>query len=179
MVASSVDMAVLEMAHRWQKTLVAGTSARERLAAVEVPSMPQQTLASRVDRLERRVESLEALPEQIARSESQFLQFRDEVRSEFSAVRAEIRAGDEGLRGEIRAIDESLRTEIRAIEERLRAEIRAFDENLRVEIRAVDEETRRQMRVLHEDVIARLSLIQEQKGNRSARHTADSRPKKR
>src|SRR5437773_3784727 len=74
MVASSVDMAVLEMAHRWQETLVAGTSARERLAAVEVPSMPRPTLASRVDRLGRRVESLEALPERMDRLESQFLQ---------------------------------------------------------------------------------------------------------
>ena len=130
--------------------------------------MPQQTLASRVDRLERRVEGLEALPEQMARLETQFLQFREEGRSEFSAVRAEFRAGDEGLRVEMTAGDESLRAEFRAVAEGLRAEIRAGDE-----------ETRRLMRVLHEDVIARLSLIQEQKGNRSARHTGDTRTKKR
>jgi len=108
--------------------------------------MPQQTLASRVDSLERRVKSLEVLPGRMDRLESQFLQMRQEVRSEFSAVRAEIRAGDEGLRADIRA---------------------------------GDEETRRLMRVLHEDVIARLSLIQETKGNRSAKPKAHARSKKR
>jgi len=101
--------------------------------------MPQQTLVSRVDRLERRVKSLEALPARMNRLESQFLQMRQEVRCEFSAVR----------------------------------------EGLRAEIRAGDEETRRLMRVLHEDVIARLSLIQENKANRSANHKAHRPSKKR
>lgn len=91
-----------------------------------------QPLAVRVDRLERRVEALDALPERIASLESQFVQFREEVRGEFSAVRME-----------------------------LRAEMRAQGEQLRKEIREGDEETRRLMRVLHEDVISRLKTIQE------------------
>src|SRR6185436_11389848 len=70
-----------------------GNECSRAVAAVEVPTMPQQTLASRVDSLERRVKSLEVLPGRMDRLESQFLQMRQEVRSEFSAVRAEIRAG--------------------------------------------------------------------------------------
>ena len=86
--------------------------------------------------LERRVETLEKLPERMHSLELQFLQFREEVRAEFSATRAELRA-------EIRAGDEKIRTDLRA------------------EIRAGDEETRTYMRVLHEEVLARIALLDE------------------
>jgi len=111
----------------------------------------QQTLTNRVEVLERKVESLEKLPERMDLLELQFLQFREEVRAEFSATRAELRA-------EIRAGDEQTRVD-------LRAEIRAGDEKtrteLRAEIRAGDEETRTYMRVLHEEVLARIALLDE------------------
>ena len=112
-----------------------------------------------MDRLERRVEILERLPDRVTAVESQIVLLRDEMRSEFSAMRGNSRSGDEQvittLREEIRAGDEqvitTLREEIRAGDEQvittLREEIRAGDEQviktLREEIRAGDEETRR------------------------------------
>ena len=82
--------------------------------------------------LERKVESLEKLPQRMDSLELQFVQFREEVRVEFSATRAEIRAGDERTRTDLRA-----------------------------EIRAGDEETRTYMRVLHEEVLSRIALLDE------------------
>jgi len=42
-----------------------------------------------LDRLERRVEILERLPDRVTAVESQIVLLRDEMRSEFSAVRAD------------------------------------------------------------------------------------------
>jgi len=42
-----------------------------------------------MDRLERRVEILERLPDRVTAVESQIVLLRDEMRSEFSAVRAD------------------------------------------------------------------------------------------
>ena len=62
-----------------------------RLAsAVGRPKMQPQSVVSRVDRLERRVDSLEALPGQVAHLELLFLELRDEMRAGFSALRAEM-----------------------------------------------------------------------------------------
>jgi hypothetical protein len=109
--------------------------------------MTRESLESRMDRLERRVEILEQLPERVRSLELQIVQLRGEMRVEFSATRDEARAGDEHV----------MRT--------LRDEIRAGDEEtrrvLRDEIRAGDEETRRLMRVLHEDLVTRITLIGE------------------
>ena len=109
--------------------------------------MRQQTLASRVEILERKVEGLEGLPDRVASLESQIVQFREDVRVEFSALRQEMRTHLDTLR-------DSLRAEIRAGDEATRNELRA-------EIRAGDEETRRHMRVLHEEVISRIALLNE------------------
>ena len=94
--------------------------------------MATQTLAARVDSLERRVTRLEELPARVDALALQVSQLRDEMRVEFSAVRSEIRAGDEN----------TCRT-------------------LRDDIRAGDERVMEQARVLHEDVVSRLTLIQE------------------
>ena len=112
--------------------------------------MPPETLANRVTILERKMQSLEGLPDRVASLEVQIVQFRAEVREEFSAVREEMRALGETLRAEIRGLGESLRGESQSLAETLRAEIRAGDD-----------ETRRQMRVLHEAVIARFALLDE------------------
>jgi hypothetical protein len=66
--------------------------------------------------LERRVESLEMLAEQIARLETQFLQIREEVRSDFSAVRAAIRAGDEATQRLMRVLHEDVIARLSLIE---------------------------------------------------------------
>jgi hypothetical protein len=98
-----------------------------------------ESLEKRVEMLEQQMRPLSELPERVASLETQFLEFRAEVREEFSAVR----------------------TEIQLVRSELRDEIRTTAEGLRGEIRAGDEETRRFMRVLHEDVIARIAAIGE------------------
>ena len=157
MVASS-PRRLIAAARRSQLT----SSVHQRVATTDRAierRMSPQNLVSRVDRLEHRVENLESLPGQVAHLESQFLQFRDEVRGEFSAVaRTQIRSGDEGLRAEMKTLGEALRAETRA----------------------GDEETQRLMRILHEDVISRLAILQEQNGASAAENgTSHRRPKKR
>jgi hypothetical protein len=160
--------------------------------------MQERSIVERVEILERKVETLETLPDRVTRVELQLVQLRDEMRGEFSAIRGsaatevtlsslreEIRAGGDEtrrtLREEIRGGDEEtrrvLREEIRIGDEEtrrtLREEIRASNEEtvrrLRDEIRAGDDETRRYMRVLHEEVIARLALIEEGRRGRKKR----------
>jgi hypothetical protein len=122
--------------------------------------MAQKSLEERVDMLERRVETLEQLPDRVTGVETQIVQLRDEMRADFSAVREEIHTGDEH-------IIQTLREEIRVGDERviqtLREEIRVGDERviqtLREEIRAGDEETRRFMRILYEDLVARIEIL--------------------
>ena len=136
--------------------------------------MRSQSLASRLENVEKRVVSLEELPSRLERVELQIVQLREEMHDGFFALREEIRGGDEEVR-------RSLREEIRAGDEEtrrvLREEIRAGDEEtrrvLREEIRAAFEALSTQMRVLHEDVIARIALIQE------ARSPARPAPKRR
>ena len=79
--------------------------------------MPQQPRAVRVDSLKRQMDALADVPERLDRIESQFLQFREEVRTEFSAVRAEIRAGDEETRVQMRALHEDVISRLTLIRE--------------------------------------------------------------
>ena len=53
--------------------------------------MPPQTIVSRVERLETRMDALEQLPARLDALELQNSQFRAEVRAEFSATREELR----------------------------------------------------------------------------------------
>ena len=124
--------------------------------------MPPESLRVRVERLEKRVEILEQLPERVSALGTQIVLLRDEMRSEFSATQSISRQGDDTvvnlLREEIRESNENT---IR----KLRDEIRRGDENtvrvLREEIRAGEEETRQYMRVLHEEVIQRIATLGE------------------
>jgi hypothetical protein len=85
-----------------------------------------------VERLERRVEILEQLPDRVSAIESQIVQLRDEMRSEFSTTRAEAVARDEETR--------------RVLTERMEF---LFDAN------------ERHMRLLHEDLVQRIATIRE------------------
>jgi hypothetical protein len=114
-------------------------------------AMPPQTLATKVESLERRMANLETLPDRMDRLESQIVQLRTEMREEFSAIRGEVNGFRDETRGEFEAV---------------RAEIRVAAATLREEIRAGDEESRHFMRVLHEEVIGRLALIQEGRSSR-------------
>jgi len=82
--------------------------------------------------LEKRVDTLEQLPERVRAVELQIVQLREEFRGEFSVLRTEIRAGGE---------------ETRRV--------------LREEMRELFADNQRQMRILHEDVIARIATIRQ------------------
>jgi hypothetical protein len=89
-------------------------------ATREVP-MSRESLEARIDRLERRVELLEQLPQRITALEVQIVQLREEMRSEFSAIRVEIqrdlRAGDEETRGLMRVLHEDVIARIATLKE--------------------------------------------------------------
>lgn len=70
--------------------------------------MGPQTLTNRLEVLERKVESLERLPEQMHALELQILQFREEMRVEFSTIRA----GDEETRTYMRVLHEEVLSRI-------------------------------------------------------------------
>jgi hypothetical protein len=60
--------------------------------------MSPESLRVRVERLERRMENLELLPDRVSAVESQIMQLRDEMRNEFSATRALISDVDRYMR---------------------------------------------------------------------------------
>ena len=120
--------------------------------------MARQTLETRVESLERRVTTLEQLPERMDPLESQILQLRQEMRDEFSAVRVEMATGEEETRRtlgeEVRAGDEETRRV-------LRAEIREGQVMIITELTEQIEDSRRYTRVLFEDAIGRIALVSE------------------
>jgi hypothetical protein len=102
--------------------------------------MPEQTVIARVEKLEKKMELLEGLPDRVTAMELQIVQLRGEVREQFSAVRQEFRD-----------------------------ELRTVEHSLRAEIQAGDEETRRYMRVLHEEVLSRIATIHDGGRNRRSK----------
>jgi hypothetical protein len=113
-------------------------------------AMESQTLNQRVSTLERKMSSLETLPERVNGLELQFSQFRDEVRAEFSATRAEM----------VRMNAET------------RADMVRLNEETRAEMVRLNDETRRHMLVLHEEVIGRLTVLSENGRKRASRTRA-------
>jgi hypothetical protein len=79
--------------------------------------MLPQTLASRVDTLERKMGRLEDIPDRMAALESQIVQFRSEVGVEFSAVRSEMGMMEERLRREMVALNGHTLTQMRILHE--------------------------------------------------------------
>ena len=101
--------------------------------------MASQSIANRVESLDRRVTRLEELPVRMDRVESQIVHLRTEMHDEFSAVRAE-------MRDEFAAVRKEMREQFAVV---------------RSEIVAGDEETRRYMRVLFEEYVGRIRVIDE------------------
>ena len=124
--------------------------------------MSPQPLEQRVERLERRMTTLEELPARVEALESQVVQLRKEMHDEFSALRGDVRAGDEELRAEIRTGDEETRREVRL-------QIKAMGDRLEAGI----DDAKRLARVLHEEVIERISRIGEALGGPPAKKPAD------
>jgi chromosome segregation ATPase len=116
------------------------------------------SLENRLVSLERQMETLRGLPDQVSSLESQFLQFRTETRGELSALRLEVGTLGQDLRHEIAVVRETLHA--------LRQDMHDMRDELRQEIRAGDEDTRRYMRVLHEEVLSRIALLGERWNNR-------------
>ena len=70
--------------------------------------MSPESLRVRVEKLERRVEILEQLPDRVSAVESQIVQLRDEMQSEFSATRALVREVEEDTRRYMRVLHEDV-----------------------------------------------------------------------
>jgi predicted phage gp36 major capsid-like protein len=115
-----------------------------------------------MDNLERRVETLEQLPERVTSLAAQIVQLRDEMRSEFSATRAEARQSDEAV---VRMLREEMRQGNDTVVRVLREEIRAGDEETRrVLTTRMDDlfgANERHMRLLHEDLVQRIATLKE------------------
>ena len=90
--------------------------------------MARESLEKRVEILEEQMRPLSELPDRVASLETQFLQFRAEMRQEFSAVRTEIQLVRSELREEIRAGDEETRRFMRVLHEDVIARIAAIGE---------------------------------------------------
>ncbi len=88
--------------------------------------MRPQTVATRLEGLELKVESLERLPERMHALELQIQQFREKVRVEFSITRADFRAE---FRAEIRAGNEETRTYMRVLHDEVLSRIALLDEH--------------------------------------------------
>ena len=101
------------------------------------------SIDDRLNLLETRMTALEPLPNRIDRLESQFLQFRQEMRDEFSAMRVEMAARD----------DETRRV--------LRVDIRDGNVLIVTALTEQIEDSRRYARVLFEDAVGRVALVGE------------------
>jgi len=92
--------------------------------------MLPQTVASRVDTLERKMGRLEDLPDRMTALESQIVQFRSEVSVDFSAVRSEMRAMRDELRGEMVALNSDTLTQMRILHEDMVSRFALLDEHV-------------------------------------------------
>ena len=153
--------------------------------------MPQHILEKRMDNLEKTVAGLAALPAQMRDLSSQFLQLRQDVRTDISALdlRVDGIAGDvREMRGEIREVRGEvgelrgevgelrgevggLRGEVGAQHGELHAvrnELHAVRDELRADMAAMHTELAGailangvEMRTLHEDLVTRITLLGE------------------
>ncbi len=72
--------------------------------------MAQRELEQRVENIEETLQVLNTLPARVGSLETQFLQFRAEVRAEFSATRADLKAHADALHKESKEQIEMLAT---------------------------------------------------------------------
>lgn len=126
--------------------------------------MTKDNLEIRVHNLENTVGGLSGLPQQFASLASQFVQLRQDVRSDISAIRG----GVEELRVEMSTLTGGLRGEMSTLASELRGEMRTLGSELRGEMTSMHHDLARailangiEMRVLHEVVMARLAVIGE------------------
>lgn len=143
----------------------------ERVESLEKTMEQHASLPSRVDALESRADAFER----------QFLQFREEVRSEFSATRSELRSEmvemRNQLRGEMTEMRNQLRGEMTEMRDQLQGEMAEMRGQLRGEMAVMRGQlsgeiqelrqgqevlaTRSEMRMLHEDLVERIKWLGE------------------
>jgi hypothetical protein len=85
--------------------------------------MESKSIENRVAGLEKDVDTLRGLPEQVASLGERLLQFQLETRGEFSAVRREMQRLADTLRIEIRAGDSETRRYMRVLHEEVLSRI--------------------------------------------------------
>jgi hypothetical protein len=112
--------------------------------------MAPESLRVRVDRLEKRVEILEQLPDRVSALESQIVLLRDEMRSGFSATQA----SDEETR---RVLTEQMDS----LSEVLRKQMVSLSDVLSERMMSLFDANERHMRLLHGDLVQRIATIRE------------------
>jgi hypothetical protein len=117
---------------------------------MEVTAMPSQSVAKRLDQLEKAVKSLVEVPTRHPGAELQFLQRQRETRDEISAIRSELAMTRADLEAAIAPL---------ATREELAAAIAplATKEELAAAIAPLA--TRSEMLILHEDLVERLKTL--------------------
>ena len=162
--------------------------------------MPQNDLEIRVEFLEKTVASLAGLPQQVQELSTQFLQLRQEVRTDISGVRLEVgglraevgglraevgglRAEVGGLRAEVgglRADVGELRDRVDGVRDELRGEMHGIRDELRADMASMHQDlakailaTQAQTLSLHENLVERITLLGEGLKAPSAEPTSD------
>jgi hypothetical protein len=83
--------------------------------------MADDALTARVEKIERKMELLENLPDRVSAVELQIVHLRSEMQEQFSVVReelrTEIRAGDEETRRYMRMLHEEVLSRIATVQE--------------------------------------------------------------
>ena len=138
--------------------------------------MPPQALATRVERLEQRMTTLEELPARVEALESQIVQLRGEMHGEFAALQMEMRAGDEETRRVLReelgkSRDElvrqfrgELRGEIGQVRDELRGGIGQVRNDLRGEIGQVRDDLRSEIWQVRDDLRGEIGQVRDNLG---------------
>ena len=117
--------------------------------------MPQNDLEIRMENLEQTVAGLAGLPQQVQNLSTQFLQLREEVRTEISGVRIEV-AELRGEVGDLRTEVGGLRDEMHGIRDELRGEMHGIRDELRGEMHGIRDELRGEMHGIRDELVGKI-----------------------
>ena len=145
--------------------------------------MSPESLRVRVDRLERRVEILEQLPDRVSALEVQVVLLRDEMRSGFSATRdrdeetrrvltermdsqfdvlsKRIESQSNVLNTRMESLSDVLSKQMVSLSDVLSKQMVSLSEVLSERMMSLFDENERHMRLLHEDLVQRIATSRE------------------
>jgi ABC-type transporter Mla subunit MlaD len=123
--------------------------------------MSPESLRVRLEKLERRVDILEQLPDRVSALEVQIVHLRDEMRSEFSETRS--RDGDTRrvLNERMDSLAVTLNERMDSLAETLSKQMVSLSETLSERMVSLFDANERHMRLLHEDLIQRIAIMKE------------------